>query len=86
MAAAGPGVRAGPADFRTTPVRRSDSPSIHAGNSILLQGQPHRFSRTRRQHIHNLKEGAGIPHVRMGDMKTMPMPPSSKWIDCFRGA
>jgi len=73
MAAAGSGVRAGLADFRTTPVRRFDSPSIHAGNSILSQRCPHRFLRTRQHHIHNLKKGAGIPHVRMGDMRTMPI-------------
>ncbi|MCY4184977.1 MAG: hypothetical protein OXD45_06640, partial [Rhodobacteraceae bacterium] len=66
----------------TSPVRLSVSFSIHAGNSILLQRYLYRFLRMRQQHIHNLKKDAGIPHVYIGDLQTIPMPfppPSRNW-------
>ena len=63
IAVAGSGVHAGFVGFWTVPVWLSDSFSIHADDSILLQ-----------RHL-RLKKGAGVPHACIGDLQTIPISP-----------
>jgi len=74
VVAAGSGAHAGFADFRSIPVWLSGSLSIHADDSILLQRYLYCFLRKRREYIHNLKKGAGVPHVYIRDLQTIPIP------------
>ena len=74
MAAAGSGAHAGFADSRAIPVWLSGSLSIHADDSILLQKYLYLFLKKRREYIHNLKKGAGVPHVYIRDLQTIPIP------------
>ena len=72
--AAGSGAHAGFADSRAIPVWLSGSLSIHADDSILLQRYLYCFLRKRQEYIHNLKKGAGVPHVYIRDLQTIPIP------------
>ena len=74
VAAAGSGAHAGFAESRAIPVWLSGSLSIHADDSILLQKYLYLFLKKRREYIHNLKKGAGVPHVYIRDLQTIPIP------------
>ena len=63
IAVAWSGAHAGFVSFWTIPVWLSDSFSIHADDSILLQ-----------RHL-RLKKGAGVPHACIGDLQTIPISP-----------
>ena len=79
IAVAWSGAHAGFVSFWTIPVWLSDSFSIHADDSILLQKYLYLFLKKRQHHIHRLKKGAGIPHVYIGDLQTIPIsPPPSR--------
>ena len=67
-------MHAGFVGFWTIPVWLSDSFSIHADDSILLQKYLYLFLKKRREYIHNLKKGAGVPHVYIRDLQTIPIP------------
>ena len=68
------GAYAGLVSFWTTPIFLTDAFSIHPDNDFLSTKYVYYLLKKDQEKIHQMGQGAGVPHVRANDFETYPIP------------
>ena len=71
------GAYAGYVSFWNQPIFLTDAFSVHPDSTILKPKFVYHLLQNKQEHIHAMKKGAGVPHVRVKEFETydIPIPP-----------
>lgn len=71
------GAYAGYVSFWNQPIFLTDAFSVHPNNNVLTPKFAYYFLKNKQSHIHSMKKGAGVPHVRVKEFESykIPIPP-----------
>ena len=74
------GAYAGYVSFWNKPIFLTDAFSVHPDIDMLVPRFVYYFLRAKQDHIHGMKKGAGVPHVRVKEFELykIPIPPIEK--------
>ena len=71
------GAYAGYISFWNQPIFLTDAFSVHPDSKILKTKFVYHLLQNKQEHIHSMKKGAGVPHVRVKEFESynVPIPP-----------
>ncbi|SNX60632.1 type I restriction enzyme, S subunit [Nitrosomonas ureae] len=68
------GAYAGYVSFWNQPIFLTDAFSVHPDSKILKSKFVYHFLQNKQEHIHTMKKGAGVPHVRVKEFELYDIP------------